>query len=108
MKTRTDTRTPEQRTRALASNERILDWLSRRGLLLLAVILLALSALYSLLNQGESALGRWHTGYATGTSFGLIVAAAVVTVCHLLVFGLRRDVQRDRTSLSTQGGETDA
>ena len=108
MKTRTDTRTPEQRTRALASNERILDWLSRRGLLLLAVILLALSALYSLLNQGESTLGRWHSGYTTGTWFGLFMAALVVAVCQLLVFGLRREVQRGRASLSTQVGETDA
>lgn len=108
MKTRTDRRTPEQRANSLESTERILDWLSRRGLLLLAAFLLGLGGVWGLLDQGESALGPWHGGYATGKMLGLFMAAMVVAACQLLVECLRRSVQDDRASLLVQGGETDA
>lgn len=92
MRNRTKSTTPEQQANVLKSEERILDFLSRRGLLLLAVFLLVLGWTMGLLSLGESAHGRWHAGYATGTWFGLLVAATVVALCQLLVMGLRRSV----------------
>lgn len=79
--------TPEQ---MLKGNEQVLEFLARYGLPFLGLFLLILGWTYGLQIQDENRLSPWHAGFASGTWFGLFMAALIVLMCDLLVLGLRR------------------
>ena len=96
MKKRTGPRTPEQRAKALKSNEQILGWLSRWGFSVLALFLLGLALTQALAVPSEMAVGPHQGGVTMGLSVGLAEAALVLLLGQFLFLRFRRSVQRER------------